>query len=257
MRNRLIGLGVALACACCAHATEDYLNAFLKKYSPPEGSALVKASCALCHVSDEDFEFNPYGQAVKALGKDPTEALFVEVESADSDKDGMSNGEEIKADRLPGKADGGGNTPAAPEAEKKEEGPIPKTGFHPAIVHFPIALFIAGLLLDFIGLIRRETRLLYAGWYNIVLAAITSLGAVASGFYAMSQMGFPLKGNMGNHVYYTVGATVAMWIMVALRVHRHEQMNLGMRVIYYILAVVTFLGLSWAGHLGGVVAGTA
>lgn len=260
MRIRFLICALALGSTSASWATQEYLDAFLKHYKLAETSHLSGAQCAICHVSTEDFAFNPYGKTVKAKGQAPGDALFASLESEDADGDGKSNGDEIKGDTLPGNPAEGGDAAkaqSAPVEKKAEEGLVPKTGFHPAIVHFPIGLFIAGLLLDLIGLIKKETKLLYAGWYNVVLAAITSVAAVASGFYAMTNLGFPMKGNMANHLYFTIGATFAMWIMVALRVHRHEQMNLGMRVVYYLLAAATLLGLSWAGHLGGVVAGTA
>jgi uncharacterized membrane protein len=42
-----------------------------------------------------------------------------------------------------------------------------------------------------------------------------------------------------------------MWIMVAMRVHRHEKMQIPLRVVYYALALAAFLIISYTGHLGG------
>jgi uncharacterized membrane protein len=245
--------------AVMAQASPDYIDVLLKKYELAEASAVAKKSCAACHVSDEDFQLNPYGKhldnAARNEGKGPFgEATLAAVESLDSDGDGTPNGEELKADTLPGDSQSGakpGVEAAPPPAPAKSF--VPKNGWHPAIVHFPIGLFIAGLLLDFIGMVRGIKTMLFAGWYNIVFAAATSLAAVASGFLAMTLLKFPYKGLILQHIYYAGAATVAMWIMVALRVHRHEKMQPGTRVLYYLLAVIGLLSLSWAGHLGGVV----
>lgn len=237
-----------------ATAEPEFLDTFMAHYKLSADSPLGKQTCGICHVSDSDFGFNPYGKAIKeelktSGAKSVTEAVLVKVDAMDSNGDGTPNGAEIAAGKNPGAPSA--NAGAAPPKEEKSEFP-PKNGFHPAIVHFPIALFLAALLLDFIGLIRKDTHFLFAGWYNMILAAASSLAGVASGILAMSLSGFPFKGTMREHILYAATATVAMWIMVAMRVHRHEKMNLVARVIYYALAVVGMLAISWAGHVGGV-----
>lgn len=145
----------------------------------------------------------------------------------------------------------GDETTEAPEPPKAKP-LVPKNAFHPAIVHFPIALFIAGLVLDLFGLIGRNKALLLAGWYNLVLAAISSLVAVGTGVAAMGFIHLPYKGLIFQHLLYAVGAAFTMWIMVSLRVHRHEEMNIPLRVAYFVLAAVGLVFISYAGHLGGV-----
>jgi uncharacterized membrane protein len=139
--------------------------------------------------------------------------------------------------------------PAEPPRSKIS---LPKNGFHPAIVHFPIALFIAGLLLDLIGLWTNQRTLLYAGWYNLVLAAISAVIGVLTGFAALFLQSIPLAGIMRNHMLLGIGSAFVMWMMVSLRVHRHEQMNIPIRLLYAVLAVAGLLMIAYAGHLGGV-----
>lgn len=242
-------------------ASSDYLDAFLSHYKVAESSKLAEKSCAICHVSDEDFALNPFGQDMKKEFAThnvdaPNEAVFAALDVLDSDGDQTPNSVEIAAMTFPGDASSGGKpggstTPPPPKEKKKSSFP-PKNGFHPAIVHFPIGLFIGGLILDLIGLVKGEKSMLLAGWYNIVLAAVTAMGGIASGVLAMTLMKLPYKGLIFNHLGYAVGATVIMWIMVAMRLHRHEKMNVGMRAIYYVLAAGCLFMISWAGHLGGV-----
>ncbi len=256
---------VALLVAGNVFATSDYYDIYAKHYSLAETSPLAEKQCSNCHVSEEDYGMNPYGEAVHAAtkargGEELTTADLIAVEAEDQDKDGNPAGKEIAAGTFPGDPTSGaaeGVTPPAATEVPKEKSWFPKNSFHPAIVHLPIGLFIAGLLLDFLGLIRKDQTLLHAGWYNIVLATITSFGGIASGFMAMNLMGFPMKGHMLEHVIFTLIATAMMVAMVFLRVHRHEKMNPTMRGIYYVLAAGCLLILSWAGHMGGVLAGTA
>ena len=70
------------------------------------GGTISKAHCILCHVA-KSTKLNPYGQDLKkALGnaaeKKLTAETFKKVANLDSDKDGVKNAAEIKADTLPG-----------------------------------------------------------------------------------------------------------------------------------------------------------
>ena len=251
MRSTVIAATV-LCLAGSAMANQEFLDAFVAKYKIKDTSAIGTAACAACHVSNEDFKRNQYGKDLEAAGKTPSDAGFTAVESKDSDYDGTPNLKEIEADTLPGDEKSGGDPTAAKVEKPKEETSfIPKNGFHPAIVHFPIALFIGGLLLDALGLWKKNKTLLHAGWYNIIMGAVTAVGGIASGILAMIMSNFPLNGKVLEHVIFALVSCVCMWIMVLLRVHKHEKMQLGTRVIYYILAVAAFVLISWAGHVGG------
>jgi uncharacterized membrane protein len=238
-----------------ALASSEYLDAFLSHYKLAESEAFNNKSCGVCHVSDSDFSFNPYGRDLKKafadMGASAVDgALLASIEALDSDADGKSNGDEISAGEFPGESSTNGE--AAPTAAAKPEPFPPKNGYHPAIVHFPIALFIGGLILDFLGMVRKNQTLLAAGWYCIVMAAISSVGALVSGALAMSLLKLPYRGLIFEHLSFAVGATAIMWILVALRVDRHEKMNVRMRLVYYVLATACLAMISWAGHLGGV-----
>ena len=253
----LVGIGST----SIVFAEAEFLETLVAKYKIADTSKFSEKSCAGCHISDSDFGFNPYGKQVKLKltegnHKTVTPEILASLESLDADGDGKSNGDELNAGELPGEPDPSSTGTQAPAdagaGEKKPSAFPPKNGYHPAIVHFPIALLIVGLLLDLVGLIRKERTLLFAGWYNLVFAAVSSLGAVGSGFLAMTIMKLPYKGLIYTHLLLGIGLTVVMWLMVALRVHRHEKMQIGARVVYYALAVSAFVLVSWAGHLGGV-----
>lgn len=252
----LIGL------AAISAASGEFLDTFMSHYKLKEDSAFGAKSCGVCHISDSNFAFNPYGkdvkQALTSKGVDTVDAgILVSLEDKDSDGDGTPNGKEIAAGTLPGDPSSGaapGSKAAtpSPEAEKKPATFPPKNFFHPAIVHFPIALFIGGLVLDFLGMLRKDRTLLHAGWYCIVMAAITSIGGILSGVGAMTLLKLPYRGLIFTHLALAGTATVLMWLMVAMRLHRHEKMNVAVRVAYYAMALSCFGIISWAGHLGGV-----
>lgn len=241
-----------------AMPTSEYLDAFVAHYKIPATSALATKSCAVCHVSADDFEFNPYGESLKGkmkeLKKEAVDGtVLAALDSADADGDGTPNSEEIAANTLPGDPKSGAKpgVAVAEPAPKKPESMIPKNAFHPAIVHFPIALFIAGLILDALGLFKNDKTLLLAGWYNLIFAAVSAFGGIASGVMAMVFKGYPLAGKVQNHLLLATISTVLMWAMISMRLHKHEKMNVTQRVIYYLLAIIAFFLISWAGHVGG------
>jgi len=253
--KRLLIPALIAVMAPSAWATLDIREAFLSNYKIPPNSPVASLGCKLCHVSEDDPTFNPYGkdlkEALTASKKDiPDAAVFAAIEAKDSDGDGTLDMDEIKAGTFPGDPKSGAKA-GAPPPKAPEKPLIPKNGFHPAIVHFPIGLFIAGLVLDFLGMVRKDKTLLQAGWYNIIFAALTAFAGIGSGLLAMFMKKLQPQGLMLNHILYASGATLIMCVLVGMRVHRHEKMSAGSRTIYYVLAAVAFVAISYAGHLGG------
>jgi len=93
--------------------------------------------------------------------------------------------------------------------------------------------------------------MLLAGWYNLAMAAASTLAAVATGLAALLFMQLPLQGIILKHMLLALVATVVMWAMVGLRVYKHEKMTMTARVAYYILAAANLLLIAYVGHLGG------
>ncbi len=106
MRMKLLATTIlALGLMVGALATPKYFGTFRKTYPVPKESALMKAKCNTCH--SQGTQLNPYGKDVqKAMQakktKDLTAEILKSIEKVDSDKDGVSNGNEIKAGTLPG-----------------------------------------------------------------------------------------------------------------------------------------------------------
>jgi len=260
-------LGACLALATAAQAKPDYLDVLLKTY-PAYQKDLSARSCANCHVSDSDYAKNPYGkqvaqQLLNAETKTLTPAILHAVEPLASNPGDISNLEKIQQGLAPGAPKAGGPgvgsaaapgsspAPSAPPAAPEAKPLWPKNAFHPAIVHFPIALFLAAMLLDLIGILRNNPKFLTAGWYNLVMAAISSFGAIATGLLAVFTMALPLKGLILKHLVLAVIATVIMWILVALRAHRHEKMSQQLRMVYFAIALVGMVLIAYSAHLGG------
>jgi uncharacterized membrane protein len=268
--KRALTFGTILIALSVPHtlwAKPDFMEGYLSHFKSFAGQA--DKGCAGCHVSSSDFKLNLYGKQLaqelhRANAKQLSEAILVKVDALDADGDGATNIEELKAGTNPTDPKNGGNpaavktsgaqpTTTETEPEEPPKKPlVPKNAYHPAIVHFPIALFIAGLLLDLIGYWKKKDGFLQAGWYNLVFAAVTCFGALLSGYVATLLMHLPITGIIKQHVITAVAGTAIMWIMVALRARRHKQMSLKLRVAYYFVAIVGLVLVSYSGHLGGV-----
>lgn len=59
---------------------------------------------------------------------------------------------------------------------------------HPMLVHFPVALLLASVVFDVLGVLRRNERLYYAGYYSLIGGVGGAVLAFASGLYQENQM---------------------------------------------------------------------
>ena len=118
---------VALLAAGMATAFNGWLNEFNNIYATAD-TPLDR--CALCHVSDSNYGFNPYGaDVVRAPGATRADQIKA-VENYDSDGDGFSNVDEIDLDTFPGDASSTPVTNSPPTA--RAAGPYSGTINEPA-----------------------------------------------------------------------------------------------------------------------------
>ena len=92
--------------AIAALALPAYVPVFDATYGLEKHPNLKKAACSICHIGNGP-KCNAYGLDIKAemqrqKTKTITADILKKVENLDSDKDGVKNGVELKADTLPG-----------------------------------------------------------------------------------------------------------------------------------------------------------
>jgi uncharacterized membrane protein len=138
----------------------------------------------------------------------------------------------------------------------------PKTVFlakhaqHVVLIHFPIALFIAGVAFDFLARWRKQVGFANAAYYNLLLAAISTLPVLASGVLAwqLQLEGQKLKGILLMHLVLGVTSSAVIGLVgwMHFRSRRRNE-----RLPNYLLAVelmgVVLIGVT--GHLGGFLSG--
>src|SRR3990167_1443992 len=79
-----------------AQAIPDYLEAWKVRY----GKTTAEATCLVCHTMPKGLVLNAYGKDLFQAGL--MNDMFKKTEPLDSDKDGFSNIDEIRAGSLPG-----------------------------------------------------------------------------------------------------------------------------------------------------------
>jgi len=105
--KRTMTATLLLGIAALAMALGNYNSLFHKTYDLSTTSTVGKANCMACHQKASGGKLNSYGldlqKAMKATGaKKLTVDILKKVEGLDSNNNGKTNLEDIKADVLPG-----------------------------------------------------------------------------------------------------------------------------------------------------------
>jgi len=128
---------------------------------------------------------------------------------------------------------------------------------HVVLIHFPLALFITGVLFDLLSRGKRTSQLANAAYLNLSLAAVTVLPTVATGLLAWQ---FALEGKKlkGLLLWHLLAASLAALLVIASwwvhwRARKAESLHLpGYRILAELLGVAV---IALTAHLGGFLSG--
>ena len=128
---------------------------------------------------------------------------------------------------------------------------------HVVLIHFPIALLLAGVAFDFAAQWSRKQALAAAAYYNLLAAAVCSLPAMATGLLAWRWQleGQPLKGLLLLHL--VLGVTASGLICLVAWVHFRAWRQPGAVLPRYRLPIELLAAavVALAGHVGGFLSG--
>jgi uncharacterized membrane protein len=128
---------------------------------------------------------------------------------------------------------------------------------HVVLIHFPIALFIIGVLFDFLAQWKKQRLLAAAAYYNLLVAAIATIPVVITGLVAWQWEleGQRLKGVLLMHLVLGLLSTLLIWVVWLI--HVRAQRNQGAVLPAYRLPIeaVAAAILTVTGHLGGFLSG--
>ena len=135
---------------------------------------------------------------------------------------------------------------------------LAKHAQHVVLIHFPIALFLLGVLFDFLAQNARRRALAAVAYYNLLAAAIFAVPTVITGLLAWQFQleGQKLKGILLYHLVLGITSAVLMWLVwwLHFRVSR-KQVSTTLPVWRLLLELIAVAIVGLTGHLGGFLSG--
>jgi len=127
---------------------------------------------------------------------------------------------------------------------------------HVVLIHFPIALFLAGVVFDFLAHQSKRRGLAEAAYFNFLVAAISTMPVLATGVLAwqFALEGQKLKGTLLEHLILACVSTVMIWLVwwVHFRGRKRPEPLPNYRLAIEFLA---FGMVTLTAHLGGFLSG--
>jgi uncharacterized membrane protein len=134
---------------------------------------------------------------------------------------------------------------------------LAKHAQHVVLIHFPIALFAAAVGFDYVAQYSRSRTLAAAAYFNLLLAAISTVPVVASGLAAWQWAleGQKLKGILLLHLILGCASSVLIWVVFLI--HRRMRRLPEESSPKYRLPIegVALMMVALTGHLGGFLSG--
>jgi uncharacterized membrane protein len=133
---------------------------------------------------------------------------------------------------------------------------LAKHAQHVVLIHFPIALFITAVGFDLIAQWTKRRGVVDAAYYNLLVAAISTVPVIATGVLAWQFQleGQKLKGTLLLHLILGCVSSFIIWLVwwVHLRARRRAEALPTYRLALEILGVGI---IALTGHLGGFLSG--
>jgi uncharacterized membrane protein len=133
---------------------------------------------------------------------------------------------------------------------------LAKHAQHVVLIHFPIALFIAGAAFDWLAQWTKRRGLADSAYYNLLAAALFTLPVLLTGILAWQFQleGQKLKGILRLHLVFAWLSTVMIWAVWWTHFRARQR---GTALPNYRLALefATTIVVALTGHLGGFLSG--
>lgn len=124
---------------------------------------------------------------------------------------------------------------------------------HPMIVHFPIALIMAGFLADLLYLYRKDNWLLKTGFFLMILGTLGALAAATTGALFTQE---PTEGEVVKiyniHTHAALTTVIIMVIVLLLRIYffvKHKEDQFKWTIFF--LYLFGTMAVSYTGYIGG------
>jgi len=134
---------------------------------------------------------------------------------------------------------------------------LAKHAQHVVLIHFPIALFTVAVAFDYLAQWTKNGTLAAAAYFNLLLAAVSTVPVVGTGLAAWQWAleGQKLKGVLLMHLVLGCTSSVLIWLVfwIHLRARRDPEESLPKYRLPIEAVAALLVGLT--GHLGGFLSG--
>ncbi len=134
---------------------------------------------------------------------------------------------------------------------------LAKHAQHVVVIHFPIALFLGAVAFDYVAQWTKNRTVAAAAYFNLLLAAISTVPVVATGLAAWQWAleGQKLKGILLMHLVLGCTSSVLIWLVLWIhwRARRHPEESLPNYRLPIEALAVSIVVLT--GYLGGFLSG--
>ena len=128
---------------------------------------------------------------------------------------------------------------------------------HVVLIHFPIALFIAGAAFDFLAHWTKRQSLAAAAYCNFLVAAVVSVPTMITGLLAWQWQleGQRLKGTLLLHLIFGIASGTLICVVWLIHWSARRAQNEKLRLFCLPLEALTAVLLAVTAHLGGFLSG--
>lgn len=133
---------------------------------------------------------------------------------------------------------------------------LAKHAQHVVLIHFPIALFITAVVFDLTAHWTKRRTFADAAYYNLLVAALTTIPAIATGVMAwqLQLEGQKLKGNLLLHLVLASLSGALIWLTWWLH-FRPRRSDDPLPAYRFLIEAVALLVVMATAHLGGFLSG--
>jgi len=127
---------------------------------------------------------------------------------------------------------------------------------HVVLIHFPIALFLVSVACDFVAQLKRAAVFATVAYFNLTVAAFSSVPAVATGLMAWRWQleGQKLKGTLLLHLLLGLASTALIWLVWWLH-FRGRKPERALPLYRLPLEALAAAVVALTAHLGGLLSG--
>jgi uncharacterized membrane protein len=133
---------------------------------------------------------------------------------------------------------------------------LAKHAQHVVLIHFPIALFITAVAFDLVAQFSDRRSFADAAYYNLLVAAISTIPVIATGILAwqLQLEGQKLKGTLLQHL--VLGSISGGMICLAWWLHfRTRRRKEDLPTYRFAIEILGMVAVMLTGHLGGFLSG--